>query len=292
MKNRYSSQGVSQESANGDDSKKNRSGSSAPTRYDAFEHLRRALFWELDDLMFAHTAYFDDSGKKETAILLVGGYIATVREWDSFTADWRISLARKGIKEFKRAKFNAREIGDWPDPERDHFLAELASVIHQYTKHAFSTHVSIPDWKRANVKYKMTEHHLYPYPLCARTCMKLARDWCDENGYDKQQVEYVFDKGSEHSGHLIELLKMDGDPYLRRLAPVPADSNKVRPVQAADYFAWEIRHQALINPDPDPSEAERTLRRLLRFPDAKAKIGGYDFDRLDEMCAAMHVPRR
>lgn len=33
--------------------------------YDGFEHLRQALFWDFDSLMFVHTAYFDDSGKKD-----------------------------------------------------------------------------------------------------------------------------------------------------------------------------------------------------------------------------------
>jgi hypothetical protein len=91
---------------------------------------------------------------------------------------------------------------------------------------------------------------------------------------------------------LLELLKRDGDPLLRNLAPVPVDGKKVRLIQAADYFAWEVRHQALNNPDPHPSEAYKTLRRLLRFPNAKAKIGTYDFDALDEMCSAMKLPLR
>jgi uncharacterized protein DUF3800 len=242
--------------------------------------------------MFVHTAYFDDSGKKEDEQLLVGGYVATVKQWEDFAIAWRLLLASKGIREFKRAAFNARAIGDWPNPERDHFLRDLAAIIHDHTKYAFAVALSMPDWHRTNQKYQLTEYDFYPYPLCARTCIKLVREWCDEHRYDKQQVEYVFDKGSEHAGHLIGLLKRDGDPLLRRLAPVPADSKQLRPIQAADYFAWEVRHQALSNPDPHPSEAYRTLRRLLRFPSAKAKIGSFDFARLDEMCAAANIPLR
>jgi hypothetical protein len=75
--------------------------------YNAFEHLSRALFWEFDDLMFAHTAYFDDSGKKEDGTLVVGGYIASIRQWEEFEVAWRLTLAHKDIKEFKRAAFNA-----------------------------------------------------------------------------------------------------------------------------------------------------------------------------------------
>jgi len=260
--------------------------------YDGFVHLRRALFWEPDSLMFAHTAYFDDSGKKETELLLVGGYVATVANWDRFNSDWRILISRKEIGEFKRADFNARQIGNWPNPERDYFLADLAQTIHKYTLYAFAFAVSMPDWNRANEKYQMAEKNLYPYPICARTCMKGVRDWCDQNRRDKAQIEYVFDKGSEHAEHLPLLLKRDIDPNLRTLALVPADSFKVSPLQAADYFAWEIRHQALKNPDPHPTEAYRTLYRLLRFPNAQADIGQYNFDRLEELCINAQVPLR
>jgi hypothetical protein len=261
-------------------------------RYDGFEHLRRALFWEDHDLMFAHTAYFDDSGKKETEVLLVGGYVATVTNWDRFNGEWRPLIAKKGLAEFKRSEFNARQIGDWSNTERDHFLADLAQIIHRYTLHAFAYTVSMPDWKRANEKYQMAEKHFYPYPLCARTCMKGVRDWCDRERHDKNQVEYIFDKGSEHAEHLPLLLKRDSDPNLQKIALIPADSEKVAPIQAADYFAWEIRHQFLKNPDPHPSEAYRTLFRLLRVPNAQASIGNYDYDRLEELCIKAQVPLR
>jgi hypothetical protein len=241
--------------------------------------------------MFVHTAYFDDSGKKESDLLLVGGYIATAREWDRFTADWRLSLARKGIAEFKRSNFNAHEIGDWPEPERDHFLAELANIVHQYTKHAFAYSISMPDWRSANEKYRMDEHHLYPYPICARTCIRGVREWCAENGYDKAEVQYVFDEGSEHAEYLTELLRRDADPLLRELVPLPANSEKVRPVQAADYLAWEVRHQSLKDSNPLPADAYPTLARLLRIPE-RARAGVYDFARLEDLAINAKVPLR
>lgn len=260
-------------------------------RYDAFEHLCRALFWEPNDLMFVHTAYFDDSGKKETDILLVGGYIATIREWETFTADWKLALARKHIHEFKRADFQARRIGDWTSRKRDDFLSDLAQIIHDYTKHAFAYAISMPDWRRANEKYQMAEKNYYPYPLCARTCIKGVRDWCDENGYDRAEVQYAFDAGSEHAGHLIELLKRDKDPLLRTLTPAPVNSERIRPVQAADYLAWEVRHQTLKDANPLPADAYPTLARLLRIPE-RGRAGIYDFARLEDLCIKAHVPLR
>jgi hypothetical protein len=104
--------------------------------------------------MFSHTAYFDDSGKKEDGTLVVGGYIATIKQWEDFDIAWRLLLAKKHIREFKRAAFNFREIGAWYNPERDHFLADLARIIHDYTMHAFAIALSMPDWHKANTKYQ------------------------------------------------------------------------------------------------------------------------------------------
>jgi hypothetical protein len=101
--------------------------------------------------MFVHSAYFDDSGKKENEWLLVGGYVATVREWEQSNADWRLALARSHIHEFKRADFQARRIGDWSSRRRGAFLTDLAKIIHSYTKHGFAVALSMPDWRRANM---------------------------------------------------------------------------------------------------------------------------------------------
>lgn len=149
----------------------------------------------------------------------------------------------------------------------------------------------MPDWERANAKYQMAESHFYPYPICARTCIKGVRDWCRENARSMDEVEYIFDGGSEHAGDLLELLKRDADPLLRVLRPVPADSAKVWPIQSADYFAWEVRHQTLKDPNPVPADAYPTLARLLRIPE-RARAGIYDFARLEDLCIAAKVSLR
>lgn len=263
-----------------------------PCDYDGFQHLKRALFWQSDALMYALTAYFDDSGKKENKLLVAGGYVATVRQWEQFTADWRIILARKGIEEFHRAEFNARKIGDWPDLERQHFLADLAQIIHRHTQYAFCYAVNMADWHAVNAEYQLEEKNFYPYPLCARTCIRGVREWCAARGRDKSEIEFIFDAGSEHGGHLIELLKRDVDPLLKGLVPTPADSKKVRPIQAADYFAWEIRHQVVKDRNPHPSAAYRSLARLLHVPMARADVGIWDRNALDRLVAKAKIPHR
>src|SRR5216684_7674450 len=110
--------------------------------YDAFWHLRHALFWKDDDLVFALTAYFDDSGKKETDMLVVGGYISSVRRWEAdFDPAWRLMLARHHIsEEFKRYKFFR-----FPRPQDIPILLDFAGIINDYTRYAVSCGIRMDD---------------------------------------------------------------------------------------------------------------------------------------------------
>jgi hypothetical protein len=58
--------------------------------YDAFEHLRRTLFWRNDDMIVSLAAYFDASGTAaDQTIWSIGGWIAEVDQWSRFCGRWR-----------------------------------------------------------------------------------------------------------------------------------------------------------------------------------------------------------
>ncbi|MGB8682618.1 MAG: DUF3800 domain-containing protein [Candidatus Binatus sp.] len=251
--------------------------------YDSFWHLHHALFWGDDDLAYAHTAYFDDSGKKQAAMLVVGGYVSSVRRWEyDFNPAWRLMLARHQLQEFKRHSFGN-------PPAEDRVLADFAQIINDYTLHAFSCGIVMADWERANAIYPMTGMHLYPYAICARTCVKLVRDWCRENDYRRDEVEYLFDDGSEDADQFGKLLKMDRDPEVKAIVPVPAPSHRVLPIQSADYIAWEI-HRQMAN-DPNAGMPSESVMRLLRMPE-KGTITIHRFANLEETCIAAEIPTR
>jgi hypothetical protein len=258
--------------------------------YDAFEHLRCALFWRAGDLIGMIAAYFDDSGKVSQKLLVVGGYISVVARWERFNPDWRLLIAHEELDESKMSSFVAHEIGDWPELRRRQLLERLGNTAFKYTIYSFACGISIDSWHTVKQSYDLERYHLFPFTICARTCMKLVREWCAANGYNKNEVAYTFDAGSEHSGHLLELLKLDADPMLRglfdSLGLAFGNSHALAPLQLADCFAWEVRHQLLVDEDPAPDEARRSLRALLRVPSKPAIFGTPD---LIAMCETLHI---
>jgi Protein of unknown function (DUF3800) len=254
--------------------------------YDAFEHVWRGLFWRPDTLVTAISAYFDDSGKKETEVLLVGGYVAPVAQWERFCDHWRLLLAKKHLDEFKRSKFLR-----FPKPAGLRILQDFAQIIEDFTVQAFACAVWMEDWKAANRKFQMTRFHMYPYAICARTCVKMVRDWCRGTGRKTSEAEYFFDEGSEHADEFGKLLKFDRNPEVKAIIPIPGKSHKIRPLQAADFFAWETRNQVLIDPQPEPWKASLALRTLLRLPN-RANVGEYRLSDLENMCIAAEIPLR
>jgi|GEM_PF-6704522 hypothetical protein len=266
---------------------------SGKLRYDAFEHLRRVLFWQPGDLIAMIAAYFDDSGTKSGRLLVVGGYISVVARWERFNLDWKLLVAREGLDEFKMSSFVAHEIGDWPEPRRRNFLVQLANTARKHTMHSFACGISIADWNEVRRQYDLEHYHMFPFSLCARGCMKLVREWCINNSYDKNKVAYTFDQGSEHTGELLGLLKIDADPMLGDLIDslglVFGNSHVLGPIQLADWFAWEVRHQLLTNENPEWNETRQSFRALLSVP-AKPTI--FRTRDLITMCETHHLAAR
>jgi len=63
--------------------------------YDAFDHLIQSLCLQKQDLMaMLFTAYFDESGTYlGSGAVVVGGYVATVEQWQHFAREWNYILA-------------------------------------------------------------------------------------------------------------------------------------------------------------------------------------------------------
>lgn len=74
--------------------------------YDGFEHLGRALFWEPDAPIVMLTFYADDANKShQHDYIHVAGWIGLAAQWDTFSIDWRLRLAKAGLTEFHASEF-------------------------------------------------------------------------------------------------------------------------------------------------------------------------------------------
>jgi hypothetical protein len=109
---------------------------SAASQYDAFEHLRRSLFKEPDDLMAMLTAYFDDSGTSPSnRVAVVARYVATVFQWERFVPEWNRALAKGNVKVMHRADLESSygEFRGWDKERRIAFLNRVHAVIRHRT---------------------------------------------------------------------------------------------------------------------------------------------------------------
>jgi len=122
---------------------------SSESDYDAFRHLRHALFWSDGQLMFALTFYADDAGKRDDSNWVVaGGWIGTIAQWDRFCSDWRLQLASVGLPYFHATDFftgYGEVFAGWNSDkrkkDREELLRKLSRIIGAYSLHSFTVSV-------------------------------------------------------------------------------------------------------------------------------------------------------
>ncbi len=214
--------------------------------YDGFEHLRRALFWEPDAPIVMLTFYADDANKRhQHDYIHVAGWVGLAAQWDTFSIDWRLRLAKAGLTKFHASEFftGNDQFAGWNSKEREgerkNLLRDLIQIVDHGALYSFICIVHVPGWRVVNQEYCLEERYLRPYPLAGRTIVKMARNWWDRRGNKADEIKYVFDRDFEDWGMLCDRLKLD-----LGILPVPADSSNVRPIQAADWLAYESSKEA------------------------------------------------
>jgi hypothetical protein len=81
--------------------------------------------------VYPYMAYADDSGKKESEIVVVGGWVAGAVEWEAFETAWARLIKPTGLQEFKRSGFQTRKYGE-------EFLLELSGLVHRSLSYGFA----------------------------------------------------------------------------------------------------------------------------------------------------------
>lgn len=272
--------------------------------YGRLQHLRRAMFWKRDTLVMVtgepklielverpYAAYFDDSGKKSTPLVFVGGYVSRVELWEKFQDIWIPKVTADGAQEFKRSSYSHKRRGN-------EFLFELEDLVRRHTICAFATGVYCEDWRQVANDYAMELYHLFPFSICARTCIGMVRAWCAKRQMSQDNMAYFVDKGSEDSGELTQLLNIDMSQEVRGVTVVPEDSKRIAAIQAADFLSWEIRNQYLVNSDPQGwHELTPGLERLMKgrywalSNESKVpKFGVYRYANLVKLCEDAKIP--
>jgi Protein of unknown function (DUF3800) len=206
------------------------------------------------------TAYGDDSGKRQSEYLFVGGWLGEAGPLAMLQEEWLSRIRAHGLVEFKRSKYNEKRLGA-------EFLHQLIGLIHRYTLHGYAYGIQLDDYQKVQEEYALDLYHLVPYSICARTCIGLVRQWWLQTEIRHDHIGYIFDKGSEGAGELIELLKIDASAEARTVVSSLStdDSEQIAALQASDFLAWEIRNQYLKDPEGNDLDAAvtDTLKHLM-----------------------------
>lgn len=266
--------------------------SNCDLKYSAFEHLRRALFRGDNDLiaMLALTLYCDASGKEDSTIMSVGGFVGEVDAWNHFNIEWNAVLAEFGLKYFRMSEF-AHSVGQFAHGWKGHekkrrtFLQRLLSIILAHTKFWVGVCLLLSDYQRVDKDWQLHEW-AHPYPLCAKGAVDAAMKWYNAHDY-KCPIEYVFEEGDDHPGQLVELVRKETGKSLNFRKKLEAS-----PLQAADFAAYEtMKAYRRLSGEMDLL-FEGFRKSFLSIGTMPVIFGQFEEKDLRVLCRLYDVPRR
>jgi hypothetical protein len=193
-----------------------------------------------------------DASWTDDSILVVTGFLSSVKLLADFEKRWAKLLADAGVPYFRMAEF-AHSTGvfkDWKGNEgrRRAFLIKAIDIICEHVWVSIAAGVVLPAWQQCNQRYRLDEEDFRPYALCGWTCVDHVRLWCraQRRPYQLGDVLLVFEHGDPDQGQLRRrVLKDFGQPIEIREKIPTAGSRPLGALQAADFAAWNVRNVML-----------------------------------------------
>jgi hypothetical protein len=187
------------------------------------------------------TAYIDASGKGDPSLLVLAGYVATAEAWIEFSKEWQSRLDEVGIPYFKMREMAGRpEIAGW-----------FYRVIEEHDiKAALSCVIKTDELVKVNrgIRYPAyivnTEMMENPYYFAFKAIIDVLAQQQVKLGLT-EPVDFIFDEELEKRRVLEgwDLMKANSAPEFAALmgdTPAYRDDKKLKPLQAADLYAWWI----------------------------------------------------
>jgi hypothetical protein len=199
-------------------------------------------------IMAVISGYFDDS-RMDSYVLTLAGIIGDADQWSNFEHKWAILLRKHDVpylhmKEMMRpnSPFGKWLPRDAHKEEVDNLFIDVVGAINGSGFHTYSTTVRLLDLENFNKKFSL---QCKAYSLAAYGCMTLIH-----KAYPAQLISLVFDHCDKIDNYLkIAKRYAKGDTtfpgIIDHIVPIPLPkqclAKNVRPIQAADFMAWELR---------------------------------------------------
>jgi hypothetical protein len=244
--------------------------------------------------MAIFNAYFDASGKADSQVMVMAGFISRVPKWERFERDWR-KLLPEGVPSFHMTDFVSSRKGweSWKNqPEaRVELFAELVDCIEKNTNKGLAISLQLQDYAAIDGRYELTEATGGPYSSVGLACLSEVKKWAIRHDVNHTKILCIFEKGDEGSGALMQRAEVDGFNVIQQ------SKKDIRAFDACDLAAWKTKAHVVDGfirqlPKEDQVAWERIsksfdqLRKILQVNDV------IDTASLEKLCADNGIQRR
>lgn len=231
-------------------------------------------------LLLMFTSYFDDSADDQT--IFVSGWAASADRWLAFGDEWDKHLGAWGLEYFHMKEFGKSgvfaHIWGYDASRYCDFLQGCAAIIKKHVNFGISRGIFIREYDAANlecgVKFKIGP----AFSACGILAACRAQKRGISAGFEADDIRHHFDdpgkkKGKPELERLFESIGLPTNPQFEK----GAKKKKPKPLQAADFLAWE--HRFLVNRYSEfgpltADQMHRSLRHLNSIPNDSQMLLG------------------
>lgn len=192
-------------------------------------------------------AYFDESGKDNSRILTLAGYIATKEQWDEFAREWSAVLKDEGVKIFHMKDFENgygefKEEDGWTRERKIAVQKKLIGIINRRTNIGIFSSVDLPDYEECMRGWRR-EYYGTPYTFLVKNCLSQVSLWA-MHFRRREPIAYVIEHGAGYNHEINEAFRAafanDIKREMMRLGSLTFETKqRAIQLQAADMLAYE-----------------------------------------------------
>jgi hypothetical protein len=208
-----------------------------------------SLSWQVrpDRLYMAMRGFFDESGTHgaDSPAVIVGGFIATVAQWDAYEFDLKALLDEYGVK-----KFHAKELrqtkGDfkgWPRAKKAKFNSRFLQMADQHLACGISTVLSSDAYNniyRSGTLIR-TARPDSQYGLCVRAALWKAFVLMQDRK-DDWPLSFIFEQGNGHEAEAARIFfeEKDGLGADDLFGSITFETKTALPLAVADSLSYAV----------------------------------------------------
>jgi hypothetical protein len=226
-----------------------------------------SLSWQVrpDRLYMAMTGFFDESGTHgaESPVVIVGGFLATVEQWDAYERDLKALLDEYGVKKFhaKELRQTKGNFKGWPRAKKAKFNSRFLQMADQHLACGISTVLPSDAYNRiyragALIRNARQESQ---YGLCVRAALWKALLFMQDRKAN-WPLNFVFEDGNGHEAEAAQIFYEEKQGLLGKyqgiFGSLTFETKTALPLAVADSLSYAVfRKSAGYSQHPTISDA-------------------------------------